>query len=63
VISFLLKEFPEAKYAKEKFGSTPLMCYLVNGGPRDSDVIESLSPGKVEFISDSTLAPAFMDAR
>jgi hypothetical protein len=57
VISFLLKEFPEAKYSKEKFGHTPLMCYLVNGGPRDSDVLESFSPGKVEFIGDSTLDP------
>jgi hypothetical protein len=56
VISFLLKEFPEAKYAKDKFGCTPLMCYLVNGGPHDSDVLESLSPGKVEFIGDSTSA-------
>jgi hypothetical protein len=52
VISFLLKEFPEAKYAKDNKGRTPLMCYLVNEGPRDSDVLESLSPGKVEFIGD-----------
>jgi hypothetical protein len=33
------------------------MCYLMNRGPRDLDVLESLSPGKVEFIGDSTLAP------
>jgi hypothetical protein len=56
VISFLLKEFSEAKYAKDKFGCTPLMCYLINGGPHDSDVLESLSPGKVEFIADWKLA-------
>jgi hypothetical protein len=56
VISFLLKEFPEAKYAKDKMGLTPLMCYLINGGPRDLDVLESLSPGTMEFIGDSTSA-------
>jgi hypothetical protein len=52
VISFLLKKFPEAKYTKDNEGCTPLMCYLIYGGPRDSDVLESLSPGKVEFIGD-----------
>jgi hypothetical protein len=53
VISFLLKEFPKAKYAKDKTGRTPLMCYLVNGGPRNLDVLESLSPCKMKFIGDS----------
>jgi hypothetical protein len=56
VISFLLKEFPKAKYAKDKMGRTPLMCYLKNGGLCDLDVLESLSPGRMEFIGDSTLA-------
>jgi hypothetical protein len=37
-------------------GRTPLLCYIVNGGPRNWDVLESLSPCKVEFICDSTSA-------
>jgi hypothetical protein len=43
-----------AKHAKDNAGCTPLMCYLISRGPRDSDALECLSPGKMEFIGDPT---------
>jgi hypothetical protein len=60
-MTFMLSQFPEARFTKDEKGLTPHMLYLsfIPSGDRDMELLTSLMPSNFEFIGEPQNSPFY----